>query len=178
MKALLLGAMLVGSCVLPQVVPEARGEFTATGTIARGELKSGFDASRVVSPNLELARRTDGSWGGRFSQAGSGLTQALDVSVEGDVVRGVDFLMRRERAGERTIITGTFKAKSFRFELWKDGFSAHTTRYSADFAGRQAQPDGSIRFGDEGALVMSGTATALDPVAWPQLAFALFGAFY
>lgn len=178
MKPLVLLGLLAGTCVLPQVVPEARGEFHPTGAIARGELKSTFDGARVVSPNLELARRTDGSWGGRFSQAGSGLTQAIDVSVERDVVRGVDFLMRRERQGERTVITGTFKAKSFRFELWKDGFSAHTARYSADFGGRQAQPDGSIRFGDEGSLVMSGDAVALDPVAWPQLGFALFGAFY
>jgi hypothetical protein len=177
MKSVVLGALLVGSCVFPQVVPEASGEFHPTGSIQRGALGASFDGARIVSPNITLSRRTDGSWGGRFALAGSGDAQALDVSVAEHEVRGVDFVMVRERDGAKTTISGAFKGKTFRFELSPALLSVHTTRFSGDYAGREQLGDGSVRYGPRGELSLTGEAAA-ETIAWPQLGFALVAAFY
>ena len=174
-------ALMVMSCssLIPQVVPEAKGEFKATGAVQLGALGASFDSARVVSPSITLSRRTDGSWGGRFAQAGSGDSQAIDVSVSESAARGVDFVMTRESPEPgHTVLVGAFRGKNFRFELTKDGLSAHTTRHSADYFGRRELPDGSAQFGDMGSLLLKGEAAKTDSFAWPQMAFALLAAFY
>ena len=165
--------------MFPQVVPEAQGEFKATGAVQLKSFGASFDSARVISPSITLSRRTDGSWGGRFALAGSGDAQAIDVTVTKDSARGVDFVMIREEPKPGvTVISGRFKQKNFRFELSEDTFSAHTTRSGFDFGSRQVNADGSVSYGPVGNLLLTGDAAKLDPFAWPQLGFALVAAFY
>jgi hypothetical protein len=166
-------------CVLPELVPEAKGEFVATGSVQRGTFGASFDKARVVSPSVTLSRRTDGSWGGRFALAGSGDPVGIDVSVTDTTARGVDFVMRKETPEPgKTIISGAFKNRSFHFEISKDAIVIHTFRHSAAYYGRVERGDGSAVYGQEGAMVLTGDAAVIDPVAWPQLGFALFAAYY
>lgn len=173
-----VGAVAMAGCaaLFPQVVPEAQGEFKPTGSIQMKSYGASFDGARVISPSITLSRRTDGSWGGRFALAGSGDPQAIDVSVTPTSARGVDFVMVREEPKPGvTVISGKFKNSAFRFELSSEAVNVHTTRVGADMSGRVVQADGSVAYGN---LVLTGDATKLDELAWPQLGFALVAAFY
>lgn len=161
------------------MVPEAQGEFKPTGAIQLKSFGASFDGARVISPSITLSRRTDGSWGGRFALAGSGDPQAIDVSVTPTAARGVDFVMvRDEPKPGLTVISGTFKRSNFRFELSRDAFNVHTTRVGFELGGRNEQSDGSVTYGPDGRLLLTGDAAKLDELAWPQLGFALIAAFY
>lgn len=180
--------VFISSCTLPAVVPEASTEFKATGTLQRGNRGASFDESRVVSPNIRLSKRADGSWGGRFALAGSGDSIPLDVSVTDKAIRGIGLvLLREDRSDGSVVITGSFDQrasgglggdkKNFRFELAPERAVIHTTRSDFDLESRSQRADGSVLYGEGDGLVLTGDAVKL-PMVWPHMALALFAAFY
>lgn len=181
--------VFVSSCTLPALIPEESVEFKATGTLQRGNRGASFDESRVMSPNIRLSRRTDGSWGGRFALAGSGNSIPIDVSVTDHAIRGIGLvLLREEMTDGSVVITGTFDQKAsgglggdrknFRFELAPQRAVIHTTRSDFDLESRSKRADGSVLYGEGDGLILTGDATKLEPLVWPQMGLALFAAFY
>jgi hypothetical protein len=183
MRALVVALLCTGSlmgtgCVMPELVPEARGDFKATGSIERGPLGASFNSARVLSPSINLGKHTDGSWSGQFSQGRGGLTEPIDVSVTDSSIRGVRFTMTRARpATGREVYDGSFNGKQFHFELSADGLAVHTTHYSATYGTVKLGKTRS-EFGEGGALVLTGDAADVTAPPWPQMAFAMLASFY
>ena len=121
----------VMACATAEVMPEARSEnYVPTGSVQWLSRGATFDAVRVRSPKMNLARRTDGSWAGTFEN------RAIDVSVTPEAVRGVDLLLHREREGHTTIITGQFQGRIVRFELGDERALIRTVSASLTFLQR------------------------------------------
>jgi hypothetical protein len=168
MRSSAVAALLVfSSCTFPTVVPEALNtEFKPKGeVIAYGRTVS-FDEVRVRSPHCNLSKRTDGSWGGTFNE------RALDVSVTGDRVRGVEFTLSREMSeANKLVITGQFQGRIYRFELDDKQALIRGPSASMTFPGRQVSPAGAV-YGPMGNLQLKGEAGS-DMPPWPQIGFAL-----
>ncbi len=167
----MLGVVLLAGCTLPQVVPEALvNEYVPTGEVQVNRFGASFDAVRVRSPQANLAKRTDGSWGGVLNG------EPVDVSVTDGAVRGVYFtLSRSDSSPDKTVITGQWKGGIYRFELGPEEALIRTPKYSLTFPGRAVQGNDTL-YGPRGELRLSGEAGTVPP-AWPQTAFALVAAF-
>ena len=167
--AVLLG--LITGCTLPTVVPEAKAsEYVALGEVNYRRRSASFDAVRVRSANCNLAKRTDGSWGGTLDN------RPIDVSVTDTHIRGVEFTLSREESQPgRTIITGQFQGRIYRFELTDDLAIVRTANSSLNFPGRLLGEQ-VVKYGSLQELELRGEAGKELP-PWPQLAFALMAAF-
>lgn len=173
MRHLLIGIILavVTGCTFPTVVPEAQSaEYVPLGEVMYRERSCSFDAVRVRGPGANLAKRTDGSWGGTL------VDRAMDVSVDEARVKGVEFSMTREssRPGH-TIITGQFQGRIYRFELSENQAIVRTPTTSLTFSGRVVG-EKTVKFGPMQELELRGEAGAEAP-PWPQVGFALMAAF-
>jgi len=155
---------------MPQVVPEAKGDFEATGSIQLRSFGATFDKYRVRSPSANLAVRTDGSWAGVLSG------RAIDVSVDETTLRGVDLVLSRsESTPDNTVITGQFEGKMLRFEFDAKGARIRTPRFSNTYYGRFPK-EGALNYGQGGEVTLKGEAASATP-PWPQFALALVAAF-
>jgi hypothetical protein len=157
----------LSSCTFPTVVPEALNtEFKPTGEVLAYNRTVSFDQVRVRSPHCNLAKRTDGSWGGTFNE------RALDVSVTDDRVRGVEFNLTREMSeGNKLVITGQFQGRIYRFELDDKQALIRGPSQSMTYPGRQVTPTETV-YGPMGNLRLKGEAGGETP-PWPQIGFAL-----
>jgi hypothetical protein len=156
--------------MFPSVVPEASGEYKASGEVQMNRFGSTFDAVRVRSPRCNLAKRTDGSWGGQMDN------RPIDVSVEGDKIRGVDIMMDKlESTPDKLIVTGQFRGKIYRFELSNEQALIRTPKVSLTLKGRQVEGE-TTSYGPLKELTLKGDAGLTTP-PWPQIAFALLSAF-
>ncbi|MFZ5442636.1 MAG: hypothetical protein ACOZQL_21685 [Myxococcota bacterium] len=172
MRTLVVVAVVVlSSCasLFPTVVPEAQNtEFKATGEVQLYNRSVSFDDVRVRSPHVNLAKRTDGSWGGTFAQ------RALDVTVTDKKISGVDFVLTREMSeGNKLVITGQFQSRIYRFELDHEQAMIRGPAQSMNFPGRQVG-DKVTTYGPMGNFMLRGVAGSDDP-PWPQIGFALVG---
>jgi hypothetical protein len=170
MRSLVVVAVVaLSSCasLFPQVVPEATNtEFKATGEVQLYNRSVAFDDVRVRSPQCNLAKRTDGSWGGTFNE------RALDVSVTDKKISGVEFMLTREMSeGKKLIITGQFQGRIYRFELDHEQALIRGPSQSMTFPGRQVAGK-QTTYGPMGNLMLRGQAGVDDP-PWPQIGFAL-----
>ena len=158
--------LAAGPCALPQVVPEAQGEFTAAGEVQFYSRSASFDSSRVRSTRMNLAKRTDGSWAGTF------LDQPVDVSVTPDKIRGVNLTISLEDVGDKGfLITGQWQGRILRYELRPEMFIARTPNQSVSL-NRKTENS----YGPNGELELRGQAND-EPLHWPQMAFALMSVF-
>lgn len=159
-------------CVLPQVVPEAQNtEFVAKGEVRAHARSASFDSVRVRSPQMNITKRTDGSWGGTFDG------RAIDVSVEGDNIRGANMtLTRSDSTKDKLVITGQFEGRIYRFELDANQALVRTPNTSITYPGRVIS-ERQTSYGPGGDLVLIGEAGAESP-PWPQFAFAMMAAFF
>jgi hypothetical protein len=165
MRFLVLGAVLASTC-FPTVVPEANNEFKPTGEVLLYSRTVSFDAVRVRSPDLNMTKRTDGSWGGILEN------QAVDVSVTENKITGVNFLLTREMSdGKRTVITGQFQGRIYRFEFDENEIMFRAPSKSMTYPGRQVAKD-QTTYGPRGDVQLRGEAGSENP-PWPQIAFAL-----
>lgn len=165
MRFLVIGALLASTC-FPTVVPEANSEFKPTGEVLLYNRSVSFDAVRVRSPDLNMTKRTDGSWGGIFEN------QALDVSVTDTKITGVNFLLTREMSdGKRTVITGQFMGRIYRFEFDDQEIMFRAPSKSMNYPGRQIAKD-QTTYGPRGDVQLRGEA-GIDNPPWPQIGFAL-----
>ena len=164
--------LALSGCVLPQVVPEALNtEFVAKGEIRSHERTASFDAVRVRSPLMNISKRTDDSWGGTFDG------RAIDVSVDGDNVRGVNLtLTRGDSKPGQMVVTGQFEGRIYRFELDANRALVRTPTASVTYPGRVIGEQKTM-YGPAGELALMGEASAEAP-PWPQFAFALLAAFH
>ncbi len=178
-KMSLFASLFMGTaCASAPLVPEAQGEFRPTGVIQRGAHGASFNASRVVSPNISLAKHADGSWSGQFALAGNGTTVPLDVSVSESAIRGVGFVLTRSTPSPGlTVFDGLFDQKRFHFEVSHDAFTIHTTRYTAAYGTPRAEGD-QLFFGENKELILQGAATDVTAPQWPEMGLALVAAFY
>jgi hypothetical protein len=167
--AVLLG--LITGCTMPTVVPEAKvTEYVPLGEVNFRRHSASFDAVRVRSVNCNLAKRTDGSWGGTFDN------RPLDVSVTDTHIRGVDFVMSRaDSKPGHTIITGQFQGRIYRFEFADDEALVRTATGSLNFPQRLVGEQ-VVRYGSLKELELRGEAGNEVP-PWPQLVFALMSVF-
>lgn len=165
--ALILATLALSSCNFPKVMPEALNtEFKPTGELLFYNRTASFDAYRVRSPSCNLARRTDGSWGGVLAQ------RPIDVSVTDKRISGVDLLLTRELSqGKGLIITGQFQGRIYRFELDDQRLIMRTPNNSFTLDGRQVGPT-ETTYGPRGDLQLRGEAGGANP-PWPQIGFAL-----
>ena len=163
----IVAAVALSSCNFPTVVPEALNtEFKATGEVQIYNRGAAFDAYRVRSVKCNLSKRTDGSWGGTLNE------RPIDVSVTETRVSGVDFIATREKSeGSKTVITGQFQGKIFRFELDENQALIRAPNNSVTLPGRQVSPT-QTTYGPQGNLLLKGEAGSDNP-PWPQIAFAL-----
>lgn len=165
MRFLVIGALLASTC-FPTVVPEANNEFKATGEVLLYNRSVAFDAVRVRSPQCNMTKRTDGSWGGTFNQV------PLDVSVTDSKISGVNFMLTREMSdGKRTVITGQFQGRIYRFEFDDNELMFRAPAKSMTYPGRQVAKD-QTTYGPRGDVQLRGEAGGDNP-PWPQIAFAL-----
>ena len=162
-----LGLATFCACSFPTVVPEAlNNEFKPTGEVLLYNRTVSFDSVRVRSPVINLAKRTDGSWGGTF------INHPVDVSVTDSRISGVNFLMTREASeGNKTVITGQFQGRIYRFELDPEQVMIRSPAQSMTFPGRQVSAN-LTTYGPMGNLQLKGEAGGESP-PWPQIAFAL-----
>ncbi len=161
-----VAVVALSSCNFPTVLPQALNtEFKPTGEVLIYDRTVGFDEVRVRSPRMNLAKRTDGSWGGTFNE------RAIDVSVTDSHVRGVDFTLSRELEGAKTIIIGQFQGKIYRFELDDKQALIRGPTQSMTYPGRQVTPQ-QTTYGQLGNLQLRGEAGSENP-PWPQIGFAL-----
>jgi hypothetical protein len=174
LRSLLFAAALtvVTGCDLPTVVPEAQSsEYVPLGEVMFRDRGASFDAVRVRSPKCNLAKRTDGSWGGTFAD------RALDVTVTETTIRGVEFMLTREDSKPgHAIITGQFQGRIYRFELDENQALVRTATTSLTFPGRLIA-ENVVKYGPMQNLELRGEAGNENP-PWPQLGFALMAAFY
>lgn len=173
MKRSIVGlvVVLLSGCVLPQTVPEAMNtEFVAKGEVRVRGRSASFDAVRVRNAVINISKRTDGSWGGTFD------SRPVDVSVTDDTIRGVELLIsRKDSTADKTIITGQFQGRIYRFELDANQALVRTPNMSMTFPGRVVA-EGQTSFGASQDFVLVGEAGKESP-PWPQIAFALMAAF-
>lgn len=174
MRALALAVSVVAfsSCVLPQVVPEALNtEFKPTGEALLYNRSAAFDAVRVRSPKCNLAKRTDGSWGGTFAE------RPLDVSVTNTKITGVEFNLTREMSeGMHTVITGQFQGRIYRFEFDEKQALVRAPNTSLTLPGR-TPGENKTTYGGRGELQLIGEAAQPENAPWPQIGFVLMAMF-
>ena len=168
MRASLIVATLVfSSCNFPKVVPEALDtEFKPTGELLLYNRTASFDAYRVRNIKCNLSKRTDGSWAGMLAE------RPIDVTVTDRRLSGVELMLTREESdGNKTVITGQFQGRIYRFE-----FDAHRAllrgpNMAFTLDGREVSPT-QTTYGPQGNLQLRGEAGSED-APWPQMAFAL-----
>lgn len=161
---------LAGCALMPKTVPEANTEFKPSGEVVIRGRTAGFDAVRVRSVNCNLAKRTDGSWGGTFQE------RAVDVSVTDTHIRGVDVILTRQESQKgHLIITGNFNGKMARFEVDGDKVLVRTPVTSRNLTGRTDE-GAVVKYGSLQELELRGEAGVENP-PWPQIAFALLSVF-
>lgn len=160
------------SCVMSQVVPEANNtEFKPTGETSMYNRSAAWDAVRVRSPKCNLAKRTDGSWGGTFAD------RAFDVSVTNSKITGVEFNLTREMSeGNHTVITGQFQGRIYRFEFDEKQALIRTPNTSVTLPGR-TPGENKTTYGGRGELLLNGEAAQPENAPWPQFGFALMAMF-
>jgi hypothetical protein len=170
-RLLVTTLVVLSGCTLPAVMPEALNtEYKPTGEVNLHDRSASFDAVRVRSVAMNLARRTDGSWGGTF------LERPIDVSVTDKAIRGVDFTFTREGSlADKLVITGQFNGRIYRFELDSTHVVIRSPTSSQTLVGRVVK-EGITAYGPQGDLMLKGEAGSELP-PWPQLAFALVSAF-
>ncbi len=175
MKHWVLALVVLAGCVGAPVVPEAKGEFKATGSVHYGGRGAAFNSARVVAPYLNMARHTDDSWSGKMFDV------PFDCTVKGDVVRGGEkFFMQRKRSDfdGTVLIEGVISDHRFTFEVSNDSIRSHTQRVDAKFTGPEKTGRHKLTLhGGGGALVVEGEATKMADLAWPQMGFALIATF-
>ena len=156
---------------MPTVMPEVTStEFKPTGGINVRDRSATFDQYRVRGPRINLARRTDGSWGGTVKE------QPIDVTVDENTIRGVDLLLNRSDSKPgHVVITGQFQGSIMRFEFDEKEAKVRSGSLSNSFAGR-VEKDGVTKYGPSGPFVLTGEAGTMPPT-WPQVGFALLGVF-
>ncbi len=154
----------------PKVVPEALSDFSPTGEISLRSFGASFDKYRIRNPVANLAVRTDGSWAGTLSGT------AIDVSVDENTVRGVDFILSRvDSKPGHIVITGQFRGKMLRFEFDDKVALIRTPKFSNTYHGYASQ-NGVIMYGPGGDVRLKGEA-GLPVPPWPQFGLALVAAF-
>lgn len=163
--------LALSGCVLPQVLPEAKNtEFVPKGEVRLHDRGASFDDVRVRSPLMNLSKLTDGSWAGTFDG------QAIDVSVEGDTIRGVNIMLSRaESSPGKFVVTGQFIGLIYRFELDSDKALVRAPNNSYTLNGRLISENRTV-YGPTQELTLIGQAGAESP-PWPQFAFAMIAAF-
>lgn len=164
--SLVVVTLAFSSCTLPSVVPEALNtEFKATGEVLLYDRTASFDAYRVRSPSCNLSKRTDGSWAGVLAG------RAIDVTVTDQRISGVELMLTREKSeGNKTVITGQFQGRIYRFELDDERAIMRGPNMAFTLDGRQVGPS-QTTYGPRGDLQLRGEAGAQSP-PWPQVAFA------
>jgi hypothetical protein len=148
-------------------MPEPTGDYEPSGEVlfSAGESAS-FNSIRVRAPNMNLSRRTDGSWSGTFDD------EAFDVSVTEKYARGVGLMLALdENDAQGFRAEGAWQGRRFRFELKPDNVAIRSDRANFDLK-RGAES----AYGSHGELKLRGEAGTM-PCAWPQTAFALLSLF-
>lgn len=165
-----LALALDGCALMPKTVPEANTEFKPSGEVVIRGRTAGFDAVRVRAVNCNLAKRTDGSWGGTFQE------RAVDVSVSDTHIRGVDVILTRQESQKgHLVITGNFNGKMARFEVEGDKVLVRTAVTNRNLTGRTDE-GAVVKYGPFQELELRGEAGIESP-PWPQIAFALLSVF-
>lgn len=121
--SLVAGALLLGGCATAQMY---NGPFVPNGGIKGNIGSASYSAHAVRGPRINIARRSDGSWAGELKG------QAIDVSVHGDRVVGVNTHMKIEKKPHLLTITGQFNGRMFRFEVTPVHLMARTDTHSRD----------------------------------------------
>ncbi len=139
--------------------------FEPTGAVQYLARGASFSSTRVVGPNVNLTKRSDGSWGGRL------LDQPVDVNEYEHRIGGVDFTLQVEATPSGQLVTGQFQGESLRFEIDKAMIRVRAGRESFTLGAH-----GVGHYGSAGEFELSGDAARPMP-PFPQLAFAMIGAF-
>ncbi len=155
----------------PEMVPEAKGDYTPTGEIQMLDKGATFDGARVRNPRWNLSKRVDGSWGGTVVDPGN-RTQPIDVSVTPKSIKGVDLVLSVESEDDQNlVIVGQHQGRIMRFELHPDMVVIRTNTQSYTF-----HKTGDGVYGAKGEMILKGDANKT-PHPWPQIALAMMAAF-
>jgi hypothetical protein len=155
----------LSGCVMAQIVPEAQGKYAPSGEMVFGDITCSFDGARVRNEQMNLSRRTDGTWIGTFQD------RPIDVSVSDTHVRGPDLVLAIDRNGDVIDIAGQWHGRSVRYQLSPAHFSVRTRSHTFEL---DSIAPGS--YGSTGELDLRGEAAQAAP-PWPQIGFALLAMF-
>lgn len=139
--------------------------FEKTGEIVLRNGGASFDEYRVVGPRINMSERPDGTWAGTIRD------QVWDVSVTDTEIRGVNIQLKLQRLKGGIIIRGLAEGGINHFEISPGGLLVSSPRGSLTlprYSPTSFGPDGQVKFVGE-----AGT----EQPPWPQIAFALIGAF-
>lgn len=139
--------------------------FEPTGGVQYLARGATFSSTRVVGPNVNLTKRSDGSWGGRL------LDQPVDVNQYQNRITGADFTLEAEATPTGQLVTGQFQGQSIRFEIGKSMIRVRVGRESFTLGAH-----GPGHYGAAGEFELSRDAAQAVP-PFPQVAFAMIGAF-
>jgi hypothetical protein len=160
----MIGWLHVG-CQHATTVPGQPSDDQPTGGILFRGGSASFNATRVFGPQVNLSRRSDGSWGGSLYD------QAIDISVRGNAIAGAYEKLNIEELPNGVIVNGLWHEQMLRFEVTTDQFLARTPRTSLTF-----QKSGDGVYGPYSDLKLTGEAAQLHP-PMPQFALALVATF-
>jgi hypothetical protein len=151
-------------------VGEVQSEFIKTGevivSLGRQNGSAAFDANRVVGPQVNLSRRSDGSWGGQLNG------EFYSFTLSPGRLSSANFVLNYEETASGLTMKGHIQGRMFRFEVDNEQLLMHTGDGRALTLPRMSDE----LFGSDGKVRLEGEAGSQNP-PMPQLAFALLSAF-
>jgi len=104
--------LLLGACATAAPLSGAApAPFEATGGFAYRGSGASFSGDRVVSPDIEVSKRSDGSWAGRIGG------EVFDVNVRNSGMRGASTLVTWDETPTGVIIDGMLNGVVMHFEV-------------------------------------------------------------
>lgn len=162
--AISLPCLLLTACATSSSIPE----FSKTGEVSYGPRSASFDDHRVLAPNMNVSRRSDGSWAGVVSAPSN---TVIDVEYVDGEIRGSNISLRVTEREDGVRIMGYWLGRQMRFELDDDAVRVMTPNRQFAISRRSRGV-----FGPAGEFRLEGEAQRVHP-PMPQFALALIAAF-
>lgn len=155
----------VGSLALFEGDFRPTGEVALAGRIPLVDTQASgatFNQERIVGPNVDVSRRSDGTWAGRIYD------EPVTIDAAGTQISGANLTARISREGRQLVVGGVWGNGPIRIVINPQEIRVATPR------GAFTLPNtGPGSYGDQQQLQLSGEAAEVLAAPQPQLAVAL-----